>query len=88
MVLFKGLMQNVFRVTDWVAKQADREREEARKRTERLERRRADPRHVFDDKGYTENIRQNAERIGEALQHGKLFSSLLTVVPSYYSCLI
>ena len=59
------------RIADWVSKQADREREKEQKKQERLAKRRAMPKHTFDDQSYTQHIQQNSERIEDALQQGK-----------------
>ena len=59
------------RIAEWVAKQAEREREKEQKKQERLARRRAMPKHTFDDQTYTQHIQQNSERIEDALQQGK-----------------
>lgn len=61
-----------FRIADWVSKQADREREKEKQKQERLARRRAMPKHTFDDQSYTQHIQQNSERIEDALQQGKI----------------
>ncbi|PFX18382.1 protein SDE2 homolog [Stylophora pistillata] len=58
------------KIAEWVSKQAEREREKEQKKQERLARRRSMPKHMFDDKTYTQNIQQNSERIEDALQQG------------------
>lgn len=58
------------RITEWVAKQADRERELAKQKQERLEKRRAGPKHNFDDTTYTKQIQDNLEKIDDALKQG------------------
>lgn len=58
------------KIAEWVSKQAEREREKEQKKQERLARRRSMPKHMFDDKTYTQNIQQNSERIEAALHQG------------------
>ncbi|XP_052270817.1 replication stress response regulator SDE2-like [Dreissena polymorpha] len=55
---------------DWLAKQADREREKEEKRQERLARRRALPNHKFEDPTYEQQRSQLAENLDDALQTG------------------
>lgn len=63
----------LFRIAEWVSKQADREREKEKQKQERLARRRAMPKHTFDDQSYSQHIQQNSERIEDALHQGKIF---------------
>ncbi|KAJ7384780.1 silencing defective protein Sde2 [Desmophyllum pertusum] len=71
------------KIAEWVSKQADREREKEEKKQARLARRRAMPKHTFDDQSYTEHIQQNSERIEDALQQGlKAASSSTSSGPS------
>ena len=60
-----------FRIAEWVSKQAEREREKEKQKQERMARRRAMPKHTFDDQSYTQHIQQNSERIEDALHQGK-----------------
>ena len=62
------------RIAEWVSKQAEREREKEQKKQERLARRRSMPKHMFDDKTYTQNIQQNSERIEAALHQGEVLA--------------
>ena len=62
------------RIAEWVSKQAEREREKEQKKQERLARRRSMPKHMFDDKTYTQNIQQNSERIEAALHQGEVIA--------------
>ncbi|KAK3710533.1 hypothetical protein QZH41_009360, partial [Actinostola sp. cb2023] len=70
------------KITEWVAKQADKEREIAKQKQERLQRRRATPKHNFDDRTYTKQIQKNLERIDDALKQGFQASTSTTVASS------
>ena len=58
------------RLREWVAKASDRKREKELKKRERLERRKAEPRHQFDDPDYVRQKMQVAEGLEDALQQG------------------
>ncbi|EDO33018.1 predicted protein [Nematostella vectensis] len=58
------------KITEWVAKQAEREREAARRKQEKMEKRRSLPNHNFDDASYTQQIQENAGKIEDALKQG------------------
>lgn len=60
------------RLKEWVAKQAEKEKEREEKRKERMERRRAVPNHKFDDPLYDKQRAVVAENQVDALQIGKL----------------
>ena len=60
----------MFRIAEWVSKQAERERDKERQKQERMERKRMMPKHTFDDSSYTKHIQENSERIEDALQQG------------------
>ena len=70
----------MFRIAEWVSKQAEREREKEKQKQERLARRRAMPKHTFDDQSYTQHIQQNSERIEDALHQGKILSLGVIIV--------
>lgn len=59
------------RIAEWVNTQAEREREAAQRKQEKLERLKQGPAHTFDDSTYTKQIQGNAEMIHSALQQGK-----------------
>jgi len=64
----------LFRIAEWVSNQAERECEKEKQKQERLARRRAMPKHTFDDQSYTQHIQQNSERIEDALHQGKILT--------------
>lgn len=70
-LLDRDSLLTIFRIADWVSKQADREREKEKQKQERMERKRRMPNHTFDDASYTKHIQHNSERIEDALQQGK-----------------
>ena len=76
----------VYRITEWVAKQADKEREIAKQKQERLQRRRAAPKHNFDDRTYTKQIQKNLERIDDALKQGKQNNTVKPPVSDHPKC--
>ena len=67
-----------FRLKDWVAKAADREKEKAEKRRERMERRKAVPKHMFHDPQYQEQKSKVLDNLDDALRQGKMTSSFFT----------
>ena len=70
-----------------MSKQADREREKARQRQERLDKRYANLRnHTFDDQAYTRNIQENSGRIEDALQQGPNNKILLEICLVVVDC--
>lgn len=58
------------RLKRWIAKEAEREAEKAKRRKERLERLKSQPRHNFVDFEYEKEISELPERIDEALEQG------------------
>lgn len=63
-------VNNEQKLREWVAKAAEREREREQRRRERWERRRAEPRHNFDDPDYVKQKMQVTESLEDALQQG------------------
>lgn len=62
-----------FRLREWVSKQADRERDKEDRRRERMARRRAVPKHNFNDPVYEEQKSKVSEDLDDALQEGKFY---------------
>ena len=58
------------RLREWVARAAEREREREQRRRERWERRRAEPKHHFDNPDYEKQKMKVAESLEDALQQG------------------
>ena len=61
-----------FRLKEWLAKQADKEREREQRRQERMARRRAMPNHKFDDPVYDQQRNLLAESQEQALLEGRI----------------
>ena len=57
-------------MAEWAAGEPERKRREAEERRQRLERKRAGPKHTFDDTGYMEQIKSTEEGMGGALKQG------------------
>ena len=58
------------RLAKWAADEPERKRKEAEEKRERLERKRAGPKHTFDDSHYMEQIKSTEEGMGWALKQG------------------
>ncbi|GFU17093.1 replication stress response regulator SDE2 [Trichonephila clavipes] len=58
------------RLKKWIAKEAEREAEKVRRRKQRIERLKSQPKHNFVDFEYEKEISQLPERIDEALSEG------------------
>ena len=58
------------RLAKWAADEPERKRKEAEEKRERLERKRAGPKHTFDDRDYMEQIKTTEEGMGGALKQG------------------
>lgn len=58
------------RLKNWIAQQADREREAAEKRKRKLERLCAEPKHEFKDKEYDQQRLELSEKIWDAVDQG------------------
>ena len=58
------------RIAKWASGEAERKKKEAEEKRQRLERKRAGPRHDFDDAGYMEQIKSTEEEMGGALKQG------------------
>ena len=58
------------RLAKWASGEAERKRKEAEEKLQRLERKRAGPKHNFDDTSYMEQIKSSEEEMGGALKQG------------------
>lgn len=58
------------RLAKWASGEAERKRKEAEEKQQRLERKRAGPKHNFDDTSYMEQIKSSEEEMGGALKQG------------------
>ncbi|KAG8230860.1 hypothetical protein J437_LFUL010781 [Ladona fulva] len=58
------------RLKNWIAQQADREREAADKRRKKLERMVAEPKHEFEDKEYDKQRSELLEKVWDAVEQG------------------
>ena len=58
------------RIREWVARQAEREREKEERRQARLERRRAVPKHNFSDPNYEHQMSTVSDDIRDAVAAG------------------
>jgi hypothetical protein len=59
------------RLAKWAADEPERKRKEAEERRQRLERKRAGPKHTFDDTDYMEQIKSTEEEMDGALKQGE-----------------
>ena len=63
-------VSHVNRLAKWAADEPERKRKEAEEKRRRLERKRAGPKHTFDDTCYMEQIKSTEEEMGGALKQG------------------
>ena len=59
------------RLAKWAADEPERKRKEDEEKRQRLERKRAGPKHTFDDKDYMEQIKNTEEEMDGALKQGE-----------------
>ena len=59
------------RLAKWAADEPERKRREAEEKRQRLERKRAGPKHTFDDTDYMEQIKSTEEEMDGALKQGE-----------------
>ena len=59
------------RLAKWAADEPERKRKEAEEKRQRLERKRAGPKHTFDDTDYMEQIKSTEEEMDGALKQGE-----------------
>lgn len=57
-------------MADWLKKQAEREAEKEQRRTERLQRKLAEPKHRFSDVQYQEQCYDLSQRVEESVIKG------------------
>ncbi|XP_046392683.1 replication stress response regulator SDE2 [Ischnura elegans] len=70
------------RLKNWIAQQADREREAAEKRKKKLERLCAEPKHEFQDKEYEKQRSDLSEKVWDAVDQGMKASTSSCSMPS------
>ena len=63
---------------NWIAQQADREREAAERKKKKLERLHAEPKHNFQDETYEEERSSLTEKVSDAVEQGDF--TFITVV--------
>lgn len=66
----------VFRMAEWLKKQADREAEKEQRRLERLQRKLAEPKHHFTDPDYEQQCHDLSERLEDSVLKGANFKWL------------
>ena len=59
------------RLAKWAADEPERKRKEAEEKRQRLERKRAGPKHTFNDTDYMEQIKSTEEEVDGALKQGE-----------------
>ena len=72
MISPKYLLFVCARLREWVAKAAEREQERQERKKERTQRRRAVPRHHFNDPDYERQKTHVTDELEDALQQGTL----------------
>jgi uncharacterized membrane protein YccC len=60
----------LFRLKNWIAQQAEREREAAERKRRKLERLREEPKHNFHDQTYEKERSQLTEIVSDAVEKG------------------
>lgn len=61
---------HVYRITKWLKEEPERQRKLVEEKRKRLEKRRAEPKHYFDDPSYMEQIKSTEESMDDALKQG------------------
>lgn len=67
----------MFRLKNWIAQQAEREREAAERKRRKLERLRQEPKHNFHDKTYEEERSQLTEKVSDAVEQGTSLDEII-----------
>ena len=60
----------IIRITEWLEKQKAEEEDLAKRKKEKLEKILNPPRHILNDSTYVSEIKENADKIDEALKQG------------------
>jgi len=80
-----GTNFSVFRLKNWIAQQAERERETAERRRRKLERLQEQPKHNFHDQTYEKERSKLTENVSDAVEKG---SSLNETVLCIEICIL
>ena len=65
-----SVMRYYDRLAKWAAEEPERKRKEAEEKRQRLERKRAGPKHTFDDRDYMDQLKSTEEGMDGALKQG------------------
>lgn len=73
----EGTNFSVFRLKNWIAQQAEREREAAERKRRKLERLQEQPKHNFRDQTYEKERSQLTENVSDAVEKGTTLSETI-----------
>jgi len=74
---------SVFRLKNWIAQQAEREREAAERKRRKLERLQEQPKHNFHDQTYEKERSQLTENVSDAVEKGTSLHETILCIEIY-----
>jgi len=74
---------SVFRLKNWIAQQAEREREAAERKRRKLERLQEQPKHNFHDQTYEKERSQLTESVSDAVEKGTSLNETILYTEIY-----
>jgi len=83
-----GTNFSVFRLKNWIAQQAEREREAAERKRRKLERLQEQPKHNFHDQTYEKERSQLTESVSDAVEKGTSLNETILYTESYILIMI
>jgi len=83
-----GTNFSVFRLKNWIAQQAEREREAAERKRRKLERLQEQPKHNFHDQTYEKERSQLTENISDAVEKGTSLNETILYIEIYILIMI
>lgn len=83
-----GTNFSVFRLKNWIAQQAEREKEAAERKRRKLERLQEQPKHNFHDQAYEKERSQLTESVSDAVDKGTSLSETILYIAFYILIMI
>jgi len=83
-----GTYFSVFRLKNWIAQQAEREREVAERKRRKLERLQEQPKHKFHDQTYEKERSQLTENVSDAVEKGTSLNETILYIEIYILIMI
>lgn len=73
----------MFRLKNWIAQQAEREKETAERKRRKLERLQEQPKHNFHDQTYEKERSQLTENVSDAVEQGTNLNETISYIEIY-----